>query len=137
MAEIVGQCLCGAVHYRIDATPVFAAACHCRDCQYVSGGAESNVLIVPAAALRVEGQVRRYESLADSGARVWRSFCPDCGTPLFAGNADHGEVVAVKAGSLADPATFRRQAHIWTGSAPPWHLMEEDLPRFPANPPLG
>lgn len=137
MSEITGHCLCGAVRYRISAAPVFAAACHCRDCQYVSGGSEANVLIVPAVALAVEGRVTRYESRADSGAAVWRSFCPDCGTPLFSGNAEHEDVVAVKAGSLADPTTFRRQAHIWAGSAPPWHMMEEDLPRFPANPPQG
>ena len=29
---ITGGCLCGAVHYRIDALPVAKRICWCRDC---------------------------------------------------------------------------------------------------------
>jgi hypothetical protein len=137
MAEITGGCLCGRIRYRIGVAPLAAVACHCRDCQYVSGGAEANVLAVPVAALAVEGAPKRYRSRADSGNTVWRSFCPDCGTPLFAGNDAHPEFVSVKVGSLDDPSGFARQAHIWTASAPPWHLMEDDVPKLPGNPRFG
>lgn len=137
MTETTGRCLCGGIRYRISAAPLAALACHCRDCQYVSGGAEANVIAVPAAALAIKGAPKRYESPADSGSGVWRSFCPDCGTPLFAGNSAHPDFVSVKAGSLDDPSAFQRQAHIWTASAPPWHLMEDGLPKLPGNPQLG
>ena len=137
MAEITGGCLCGRICYRISATPLAALACHCRDCQYVSGGAEANVFILSVAALTVEGAPKRFESRADSGNTVWRSFCPDCGTPLFAGNDAHPELVSVKVGSCDDPSSFAPQAHIWTASAPPWHRMDEALPKLPGNPPLG
>jgi len=37
----LGGCRCGAIRYRVEGPPVASVACHCRDCQYVSGGAEN------------------------------------------------------------------------------------------------
>jgi hypothetical protein len=135
MAGFEGGCLCGHIRYRVEGAPLAALACHCRDCQYVSGGAEANVLVVPTAALLLQsGKQQVYHSLAASGTAVWRSFCPNCGTPLFAGNAKHPQATVVKVGTLDDAAGFKRQGHIWMASAPPWHLIEPDVPAVPANP---
>lgn len=132
---IEGGCLCRSVRYRVEAEPLAAVACHCRDCQYLSGGAEANVIVVPSAALAfVCGEPGVYRTRADSGAEVWRSFCPACGTPLLAGSAALPEATAIRVGSLDEAAGFRRQAHIWTSSAPPWHLMEPELPKAAKNP---
>ncbi|HEX5514804.1 MAG TPA: GFA family protein [Gammaproteobacteria bacterium] len=130
-----GGCLCGEVRYRVDGEPLAGMACHCRDCQYLSGGGEANVVVVPRQTLSVTaGKDRVFRSTAESGTEVWRSFCPTCGTPLFAGNAKSSEFVAVKAGSLDDPALFTRQGHVWVSSAPAWHLMEPGLPTAEKNP---
>jgi hypothetical protein len=135
MAGFEGGCLCGQVRYRVAAEPLAALACHCRDCQYVSGGAEANVVVVPSATLSLKsGEQRIYRSIASSGTEVWRAFCPNCGTPLFVGNAKHPEATAVKVGSLDDPAPFKRQGHIWMASAPHWHLVEPGAPTAPKNP---
>lgn len=131
---IDGGCLCRAVRYRVEAEPLARIACHCRDCQYLSGGAEANVIVMSSAALTlVSGEPRTYRTKADSGAEVWRSFCPICGTPMFAGNAADPEATAIRVGSLDDPTGFRRQGHIWTASAPPWHRMEPELPMAERN----
>src|SRR5439155_7686682 len=37
--EREGGCACGAVRYRLTAEPLIVHACHCRDCQRLSGGA--------------------------------------------------------------------------------------------------
>lgn len=130
-----GGCLCGTLRYRVDDKPLAGIACHCRDCQYLSGGAEANVVVVARQALSVTtGDAREYRSMADSGTEVWRSFCPTCGTPLFAGNSQTPGFVSIKAGSLDDLSLFVRQGHIWTNSAPAWHLMEENLPKSEKNP---
>ena len=35
---ITGRCYCGAVRYEADGPPAFKGQCHCRECQYISGG---------------------------------------------------------------------------------------------------
>jgi len=100
----------------------------------VSGGAEANVVDVPAAALQKSGTEQVYSSTANSGTAVWRAFCPTCGTPLFAGNAKHPDMIVIKVGTLDDTTGFKRQGHIWMASAPRWHLTEPGVPTSPENP---
>jgi hypothetical protein len=33
-----GGCYCGAVRYRAEGQPQLEAQCHCRECQYITGG---------------------------------------------------------------------------------------------------
>ena len=54
-APFTGGCRCGNVRYECTAEPIATLHCHCRDCQYASGGAFATVLLVPAAALRRVG----------------------------------------------------------------------------------
>jgi len=134
-ARFEGGCRCGAVRYECTGEPMFAGHCHCRDCQYASGGAFSTVVLVPAAAFRVrEGEPRRFDVVAESGSTVSRYFCPTCGTPLYSALGGRGPLVAVKAGSLDDPSWVRPAMEIWTDRAQPWAPHAEGLPRVPRNP---
>jgi len=134
MPTWTGGCLCGAVRFRIDADPLSGVACHCRDCQYISGGAEADFAAVPRNAFtKLSGAETVYRSTADSGAAIWRAFCPVCGTPLFSGSESSPDLLFVMAGSFDDPAAFKRRLHIWMRSAPPWHLTEPDVPAFPGE----
>lgn len=137
MAELTGGCLCGAIRYCISTAPVASGACHCRDCQYVSGGAPAYVIIVPKDTLRLtKGLPRSYGSLAESGNRIARSFCATCGTPLFFGESESAIAgfVAVKVGSLDDPSFFKPAIQAWTSSAQPWHTIDPALPQREKNP---
>jgi hypothetical protein len=125
---ITGGCLCGKIRYEADGESFLAIRCHCRDCQYVAGGEPTAVMSVGRGALRVQGEPRAYRSKADSGVGVFRSFCADCGTPLFAGNEKDADVIAIKLGSLDDPSRFAPAGHIWTSSAQPWHHIDPNAP---------
>ncbi|MCD0506088.1 GFA family protein [Bordetella petrii] len=132
---LTGGCQCGAVRYEITAEPMTAATCHCRDCQYASGGAPAHALLVAPEALRIlQGRAHEHSYMGDSGNTVMRSFCQHCGTPLFGGTQGAGYAI-VKAGSLDDPEQFRARLGLWTESAPSWHHIDTTIPSFGRNSP--
>ena len=36
--KLEGGCYCKALRYEVDGDPVMKGLCHCRECQYISGG---------------------------------------------------------------------------------------------------
>lgn len=128
-------CLCGAVRVTIDAEPLMARACWCRLCQYLAAGNATVNVVFPAEAVTVEGEVRWYESVADSGNRMSRGFCPACGTQIFSKSDARPQFVIVRSGALDDPELMAPQGTIWTDMAPEWACIDPDLPRFERQPP--
>jgi len=135
---ITGRCLCGAVRVEIDAQPLGVRACWCTVCQQLAAGSATVNLVFPAEAVAVDGEVRWYESIADSGNTMRRGFCPACGTPLFSRSEQRPTVIIVRAGVLDDPEIAAPEATIWTGSAPAWALIDPELPGHAGQlPPLA
>lgn len=46
--KATGRCYCGSLRYEITEEPVFNGQCHCRECQYISGGSPNVVMGVPS-----------------------------------------------------------------------------------------
>lgn len=134
MPSITGGCACGAVRYECSADPIMAANCYCRDCQRSSGTAMASVMLVPTAALKLKGQLKHFEVTGDNGNKVSRGFCPNCGSPIISVLSATQAMVALKAGSLDDPAQFKPMAQVYLKSAPPWAPVREDLPKFDKQP---
>ena len=107
MGQIQGGCLCGAIHYNSTAEPSRMVASDCRHCQKQAGAAISISLGIPVGTLKVKGlRPTVYEDIRDSGAVILRSFCPNCGTPLFSESEDEPTLVFVKSASLDDPSVI-------------------------------
>lgn len=134
-APYTGGCLCGAIRYEVTSEPLAAALCHCRDCQYVSGGEPAAVVVVARDALKItKGAPKSYSVVADSGKHVTRKFCENCGTPLFSDVESNPAIWVVKAGSFDDPSWIKPGAIFYTSSAQPWAHMDPNLPQFPKMP---
>ena len=131
---LVGGCLCRAIRYEISEYPLGSANCHCRTCQKSSGAPYLALLFVPSKALNITGYYKEYPTLAASGHTVYRAFCPECGTSLFARNSTFTEVRPVSAVTLDDPSCFQPQKDMWVADAQPWDFMNPDLPKFSGNP---
>jgi hypothetical protein len=135
MSPFAGGCLCGAVRYEVSAEPVAFMLCHCRDCQYISGGEPAAVVVVPKPAFRLaKGQVKSYAVKGDSGKEVARQFCGECGTPLFSALEGNPQLWAIKAGSLDDPSWLKPTAFLWKSSAQPWAHLDPAIHAFPKQP---
>ena len=131
-----GGCLCGAIRYESDGDVMFALRCHCRDCQRQSGAASVAAIRVPAARFQVtKGMPKRFVAQADSGNEIARSFCGDCGTPLYVQVATRPDVVGLRVCTLDDPGWFRPEADIFVKSAQPWEPVDAAVPQYPGYPP--
>jgi hypothetical protein len=132
---LTGRCYCGAVKYEAEGEPGFKGQCHCRECQYITGGSPNVFMIMPGSGFRyVEGAPKRFQR-ADLPAGYIREFCAECGTHLTTRSPSDANMVVLKVGSLDDPAAFGGpQAVIWTADAQPFHLMPEGVPQFPGFP---
>jgi hypothetical protein len=133
--DISGGCLCRAVRYRISAAPILTRICWCRLCQYLSAGGGTVNACFPADAINVQGELRDFLSVADSGNVMHRRFCPVCGTQLFSGAEARPHLIFVRAGTLDDPELVKPAATIWTSQAPSWACIDQTLPRVASQPP--
>lgn len=130
-----GQCLCGQVHFAIEAEPVGARMCWCRDCQYIASGSPTVNVLFPEEAVTWTGEISTLRRIADSGNTVERGFCPACGSQLYSRTIEPaGMPMRIRAGTLNVPDLLAPQAIIWTDSAPAWALLDPAIPHHPKGP---
>ena len=135
MKPIEGGCLCGAVRYQSTAEPIMTRTCWCRVCQYLASGNSTINVVFPKSAVTFTGTMKDYASVADSGNRMHRGFCPECGTQITSESEARAHLVIVRAGTLDDPQIARSSAVIWTKSAPNWAHIDPNVPHYDGQPP--
>lgn len=131
-----GGCYCGALRYEISADPLMKAQCHCRECQYISGGGPNVFMVVHAEGFAWTSGAPAAFTRADLAAPVTREFCAHCGTHVVTRRRER-PVAIVKVGTLDDPAAYGGpDAAIFMKDAQPFHQVAEGLPCFDAMPPV-
>ena len=128
--KIEGRCHCGQIAYVAIVDPRGASLCHCTDCQTLSGAPFR--ASVPAMAKDVQfvrGQPKIYIKTAASGTRRAQAFCADCGTPIYSTDADNPVQFNLRLGAVAQRAGIPALEQAWCGSALPWALNIERLPK--------
>jgi len=133
--QIRGRCLCGAVRWESAEPVVVTRVCWCRDCQYLGAGSGTVGACFRTATFKVEGVTSDYTSIADSGNRMHRRFCPKCGTPLFSEAEARPHLIFVRVGTFEDPNLATPASTIWTASAPNWACIDCTLPSVEGQPP--
>lgn len=132
--KIEGRCYCGAVRYKAEGEPVFRGQCHCRECQYISGGGPNYVLGMPEGGFAyTQGSVKTFRR-GDLEHPVAREFCPECGTHILT-RAPGYAAVMLKVGTLDDPSVFEGpQMAIFTVDKQDFHHVPDGIPAFERMP---
>ncbi len=125
-----GGCLCGAIRYLAEGTPLWVAHCHCESCRRSTGTA----LVTYAGYARdrvafTEGRPARYAS----SPGVTRSFCGGCGTPIAYEGARWPEEIHLLLCTLDDPESLEPQGHVYTAEQLRWLKLDDGLPRHPGS----
>ena len=132
---VTGKCLCGSVRWESSEEPVVTRACWCRDCQYLGAGSGTVNACFRTATFKLVGRTADFASVSDSGSRMHRKFCADCGTPLSSEAETRPHLIFVRAGTFDDPNLASPAMTIWTSSAPRWACIDKELPRVEKQPP--
>ncbi|MFC3230679.1 GFA family protein [Marinibaculum pumilum] len=133
--KVEGGCYCGQVRYEAELQPLLKLQCHCRECQYITGGGPNFTMGVPKDGFRYTKGAPKSFTRDDLEIAVTRQFCGNCGTHLATVTPRRPEMVLLKVGSLDDPAVFEGpQAAIFTIDMQPFHMIRDGLPSFERRP---
>ena len=130
-----GGCLCGAIKYEFDKSNLISAHhCHCIDCQKSTGSGKSTIIMLPAQAILMDGELKFYTSTTSSGRNMSRGFCQECGSPVLSFIKEMQEVNFLKAGSLDDSSWLKIDSNFYSSSAHSWSPIDDDILSFTHNP---
>lgn len=131
---ITGGCYCGQVRYESTGEIQFAMQCHCRECQYITGGNPNVIIMVPDDSFRfTKGEPHSFRR-DDLERPVTRYFCPNCGTAIGTRSPARPDSFIIKVGTLDDQSVFDPKAAIFTIDKQPYHHIPEGLPSFERRP---
>ena len=130
-----GGCCCGAWRYGAEGERMFRTQCHCRECEYCSGGAPNMFLIMPLDGFTYTKGAPKLFMRNDLDGAVTREFCAECGTHIVTRPPGLPGLV-LKVGTLDDPAKFGDpQAAIHTLDKQTFHHIPANMPAFERLPP--
>jgi hypothetical protein len=120
--HIHGGCHCGNISYEADIDPEKVIMCHCTDCQTLSGTAFRTVVFVPESQFNLlKGSLKTYVKTADSGNKRAQTFCPECGTHIYATSVGGDErVLGLRVGTAGQRGVLRPKKQYWCRSALDW-----------------
>ena len=131
-----GGCFCGKVRYKTSGTPTWVGACHCRQCQRLTGTAFFMAAYFEEKDVDVtSGELKQFEYSSDESGRWHRpEFCVNCGTNVtWTGETTPGER-GIAIGTFDDPDWLDVTTHTWTRSAHHSVLIPPDATTFSTGP---
>jgi hypothetical protein len=125
-----GSCLCGAVRFKAEGTPINVRICHCRLCQKSMGSPFFARALFHQKMITLQGPTGRYPT----SVRLERVFCQKCGTRIAAWRVD-GTAAGLALALFDDRNAFAPTEHIWTSEKIGWVTIADGLPQYREGPP--
>ena len=117
--QINGECHCGKIEIKATVKLSEVRACHCTDCQQMSGAPLRAIAVAPAEKIKIKGIPKEYIKIGDSGNKRIQAFCSDCGTQLFATDMER-RLYNLRTGFLEQKNQLVPRAHVFTQSSISW-----------------
>ncbi|MEM7542526.1 MAG: GFA family protein [Pseudomonadota bacterium] len=125
--EITGGCLCGAVRYRCTDEPQSMGICQCERCQRQSGSSYLIATVFSKEAVSLDGELTTYEARDESGAALYRHFCPRCGSNVMITLDRYPEIRSMMGGTLDDKSVLQPTFSLWTSKGQPWLKLPPEI----------
>lgn len=124
---IEGGCQCGGLRYQVVVAPLMIYACHCANCQRITGSAFVLSATITEASLEfTSGEPRTVEWQSDAGNQRYGTYCGDCGCRIAHGQKPSNGILSLRAGTFDDTSWVVPAGHTWTRSAQSWYKFDSD-----------
>ena len=117
--EVNGSCHCGEIEIAAKIKKSDVRACHCTDCQKMSGAPMRAIAVAPAQEIIIKGNPKEYIKIGDSGNKRIQAFCSNCGTQLFASDIKK-TTFNLRAGFLEQRDQLVPEQHVFIQSSVNW-----------------
>jgi hypothetical protein len=125
------ECQCGQLTVELPSSTPAVVACHCIACQRRSGSPFGVLAYYPADQLAITGEVTQFARATEEGNLFETSFCPRCGSTVYARAGKHPTMIGVAVGAIADPGFQAPVRSVWEQSMHNWVSMPGDVQHFP------
>ena len=133
--NIKGGCYCSEIRFESKGEPQASIQCHCRECQYITGGNPNVIMIMPIEGFKfVSGKPKEFKR-NDLENAVTRLFCDKCGTGFGSISPARPDSFIVKVGTLDTPEVFSPDFAQFTCDIKDYHHIPEHLNSFDKRPP--
>jgi hypothetical protein len=126
MMTRTGQCSCGAIKFTVSGPPINVRACHCRDCQRVTGSAFFVRALFPKSQVKISGKPAGFHSSDD----VTREFCPHCGSHIFVERKSRPDAIAIALGTFDNLEGISPTEHFWVSDRQPWVSIPDKVSQY-------
>jgi hypothetical protein len=128
--KINGGCHCGFIAYEAEIDPEKVFVCHCTDCQTLSGAPFRSVVAASEDRFKLtQGTLKVYVKIADSGNEREQTFCPECGSPIYATSVGgQSRKLGIRVGSIQQRDELVPKSQYFGKSAQTWLHVLESLP---------
>lgn len=128
-----GSCLCGKVTYEIEGELGPINLCHCTRCQKANGSAFLAAAPIDTEKFQIvsgENDITHYES----SPGVYRTFCRQCGSPLYSHRNATPEFIRLRIGTLDSAVEAKPVAHIFAAQKAEWFEICDATPQYEERP---
>ena len=132
--KISGGCYCGSLRYEANGDVEASIQCHCRECQYITGGNPNVIMIMPLSGFQFVKGIPKTFKRKDIEKAVTRLFCENCGTGIGTKNPNRPNSIILKVGTFDDPSIFEPDIAIFTVDKQKFHYIEDGLKSFERRP---
>jgi hypothetical protein len=131
-----GGCYCGALRYRSEGEVLHTGQCHCRECQYSTGGSPNMIMAMPIEGFSYTKGKPIGHTRDDLKDGVTREFCGKCGTHIGILVPTMPTMVMLRAGTLDEPDRFGiPDIALFLCDKRIFHVVPEGIPTFDKEPP--
>ena len=132
--KISGGCYCGSLRYESVGDIEASIQCHCRECQYITGGNPNVIMIMPLSGFEFVKGIPKTFKRKDIEKAVTRLFCENCGTGIGTKNPNRPNSIILKVGTFDNPSIFKPDIAIFTIDKQKFHYIEDGLKSFERRP---